>query len=223
MKTCSVENCNSKTYLKGVCCKHYQQLRLHGKVYRSEKDPNEIELFDNYALLSLYEKDEVIAKAIIDLDDVDRVTKYKWRFCNRYVQSDSVGRLHHFIMDSKNQYDHKDTNTLNNRKSNLRLSNQTQNSQNRNVPSNNTSGAKGVCWSKRHTYYIANIVLNKERIKLGRFSCLIEAANAYNQAAVKLFKEFALLNDIDKLKERIINGEIENKGDGRIIKQYKLN
>src|ERR1035437_424085 len=224
MKTCSIENCNSeKLYLKGMCCKHYQQMRLYGKVYRSAEDPNEVEFHSDHAHISLYDKQGVeIAKAKIDLEDVERVITYKWYFHERYAANTALGRLHHFIMNDKSQYDHINTNTLDNRKDNLRLSTQTQNCRNRNKPSNNTSGAKGVIWSKRHNYYITNIGVDYKTVLVGNYTCLIEAAEAYNKAAHEIFKEFALPNDHESLKERIANGEIENKGDGRTLKQYKL-
>jgi len=93
--------------------------------------------------------------------------------------------------------DHKDRNTLNNQKENLRFCTRTQNQANR-VDKKNSTGYKGVSIMKdRHKKYKAEIQVNNRRITIGYFYSAKEAGKAYNKAALKYFGEFALLNTIE--------------------------
>lgn len=92
------------------------------------------------------------------------------------------------------QIDHRDGNGLNNQIENLRLVNNQQNNCNKNKQINNSSGYKSVSWSKIANKWRAYIVLNKQQIHLGYFTEIIDAANAYNIAAIKYHGEFAKLN-----------------------------
>lgn len=202
---CEVEGCLNVTRTQGVkhCSKHLSQLQRYGKILeRTIYDPNKIEILETHALLHLYDKDcNVKAKALIDLDDVERVSKHKWRFGNGiYVDNPKVGFLHKFIANSSIEQDHINRNKLDNRKDNLRPCEHVQNCQNRDKPSNNTSGAKGVCFKTRTKKFDAYITLNGKNKHLGCFVDLISAAESYNEMAVKHFGEFALLNDIEALK-----------------------
>ena len=59
---------------------------------------------------------------------------------------------------------------------------------------NNTTGYKGVCFDKHTRQFMAQINYHKHRIYLGRFYEPIDAAKAYDQKAIELFKKFAYLN-----------------------------
>jgi hypothetical protein len=63
---------------------------------------------------------------------------------------------------------------------------------NRKLQSNNSSGFKGITWSKGA--YHARICVEGKRINLGRFCDAVDAATAYDNAAIKYFGEFARLN-----------------------------
>lgn len=76
MCECSVENCHNKVMAKGLCSKHYSQLRRYGKIfkYSSRDKTNHIEILEDHAEIFLIDKNnEICAKALIDLDDVDKV------------------------------------------------------------------------------------------------------------------------------------------------------
>ena len=92
--------------------------------------------------------------------------------------------------------DHKDTNRSNNKVDNLREATSTQNKGNAYKKRNNTSGFKGVSWSKPSNKWQAAITQNSRPVHLGVFSDKISAAKAYNEAALKYFGEFARLNEI---------------------------
>ncbi len=84
--------------------------------------------------------------------------------------------------------------TLDNRKSNLRLATSAQNGWNRGKPANNTSGFKGVSWFAQTRRWQAKIKLNGKSIGLGYFDSAESAARAYDESARKYYGEFAVTN-----------------------------
>jgi hypothetical protein len=60
-----------------------------------------------------------------------------------------------------------------------------------------TSRFRGVCWHKCVKKWTAKISINKKRVHLGVFETEIEAAKAYNKAALETWGEKAKLNQID--------------------------
>jgi len=162
--------------------------------------------------LKLSNSDLVI---LIDRDDFPEVSKFNWytikahqynvsgkRLCNHYVVAQINGvrvRLHRLIMRVDNpdiHIDHINGNGLDNRKSNLRKCTNQQNCINRPKQINNTSGFKGV-FLRKSGKYRAGIRFNQKLIHLGTFVDKIDAAKAYNDAAIKYFGEFAYLNDVE--------------------------
>lgn len=87
--------------------------------------------------------------------------------------------------------DHIDLDTLNNTRSNLRITDRVGNGRNRGILSNNKSGYKGVSYFKRDGIWTANIRVNKKLIFLGRFKNPEDAHKAYCDAALEYFGEFA--------------------------------
>lgn len=71
--------------------------------------------------------------AIIDEEDYDRVSKYNWHYSNGYAVNNFDLRMHRLIMNPPHNMvvDHKNHNKLDNRRSNLRICTQFENSQNR--------------------------------------------------------------------------------------------
>lgn len=81
----------------------------------------------------------------------------------------------------KDQIDHIDRNPSNDSIGNLREVNNENNSWNKGLNSNNTSGAKGVYLNSRGKY-IANIHIKGKTKYLGTFSTLEEAVSVRNRA-----------------------------------------
>lgn len=66
---------------------------------------------------------------------------------------------------------------------------------NRNKQKEPTSSVyKGVCWDKNRCKWMSSIKINGKNKYLGRFDSEVDAANAYNIAALELFGEFAQVN-----------------------------
>ena len=146
---------------------------------------------------------------LIDIEDVQILIDYTWHvFRNRgkiYMRGwDKTTRkkvlMHRVIMDAPKNFmvDHKNQNTLDNRKKNLRLCKNSQNICNRPKPKSNKSGYKGVSKCKLTNKWKANINKDNKRHYLGLFNTKEEAAEAYNTHALKLHGEFACLNNIVK-------------------------
>ena len=137
---------------------------------------------------------------IIDSEDFAKVKDFKFYNSGKgYVvaQKNSKNALiHRIIMNCppKMQIDHINGDRLDNRKSNLRICNNCQNNANKYTPRTNTSGYKGVWY--RGKSWSAQIQVKGQTIRLGTFKNIEGAAQAYNDAALKYFGEFALLNKI---------------------------
>lgn len=106
--------------------------------------------------------------------------------------------LHRYLLNAKDgQFvDHINGNGLDNRMCNLRLCSLSENQMNRKKQSNNTSGYKGVTWNKNKSKWAVRIQFNKKSKHIGYFNCVKEAAKAYNDAAIKYHKNFAVLNKL---------------------------
>jgi len=86
--------------------------------------------------------------------------------------------------------DHKDTNKVNNRFSNLRPATRQQNAFNAGTRSNNSTGFKGVSYDKHRGKYYACIQVNGKSKSLGRFDSAEQAGKKYQEAAQKAHGEF---------------------------------
>ena len=94
--------------------------------------------------------------------------------------------------------DHRDRNTLNNQRDNLRIATRMQNASNVGKRSHNTSGFKGVFWHKIAGRWAAQIRANKKQHFLGLFDTPDAAHAAYCEAAANLHGDFAFSDsDID--------------------------
>ena len=142
--------------------------------------------------------------ALVDDEDYDYLNQFKWNakegprsvYAKRKVKNRDV-TMHRFILgvtDPKVKVDHKDGDGLNNRRFNLRTANNHQNQHNRKPNKNSTSGFKGVTWRKDLEKWNAALEMSGKRLHLGYFDCPLEAACAYDMAAVKHFGEFAHCN-----------------------------
>ena len=145
---------------------------------------------------------------ILDQEDYCRLRHYKWVVYgggnNLYaVRLKFVGQnrtwqisMHREIMNAPKGVlvDHRNCDSLDNRRSNLRFATRTENIRNRRKMKNSRSQYIGVYFSKQKGKWETRIMYQRKRIYLGRYDCQIDAAHAYDKAAKKYFGEFARLN-----------------------------
>lgn len=194
---CKVEGCtNDKILAKGLCTKHYKQMYRHGKISKSIYDPNDIVYLDDHAEIILRTKyGEECGRVLIDLEDVDSVSQYKWCNSGGHVLCRTehiwLHRLVLGITDSTLIVDHINRNGFDNRKQNLRLCTPQQNCMNKSIQNNNTSGTPGVSWRKDRKKWRAFITINGKQIPLGNYIEKDDAIAARKAAEEKYFGEFA--------------------------------
>jgi AP2 domain/HNH endonuclease len=152
-------------------------------------------------IVEIYIKDFVV---LIDMEDLEKVRPYRWYITrDRYIRGENhltgheteMSRLILPCSDNK-VIDHKNRDTLNNTKENLRVADKIQNAYNSIKREGCNSKFKGVSFRKNRGKWRAYITADKTTIHLGTFNSEIEAAIAYNKSAIKLHGEFAKLNEI---------------------------
>jgi len=197
------KNMNSQNGVP-YCGRHYMQLRLNGKISRTYLDKNDIVTYRDYAEIILRNEDcEEIARALIDIEDVEKVQNIYWGLSYyNYVYS-KYGFLHNFVLgvDSTNHLievaDHKTRNRLDCRKNNLHIVTRQENSINKGIQSNNTSGYVGVSWNKKRNKYRVYIKIDRKQIHLGYYQNFEDAVDARVLGEIKYFgKIIERKNDI---------------------------
>ena len=188
---CSVEGCTKRCKGK-YCTKHYNQIARYGHIKtRTAFDKNEIVENEDYAEIILYDKNNnEKARAKIDKEDIDKIKNYKWNF-NRYVYTSINNKnisLHRIITNSVNEVDkynnpidHINGDTLDNRKSNLRICTSSENNYNKHIDVKGYASFK----SGNKIYYRAYIYKNNKCINLGNFSNEEDAIKARKEAEIK--------------------------------------
>lgn len=134
--------------------------------------------------------------ALVDDEDFVWLDKLKWYCGGRYAKRGNPSvYMHRLIMRAKKgiEVDHKNGNGLDNRKSNLRLCSQTENTRNSKISKRNSSGFKGVRLHKKNGKWRASIMANSKPISLGYFNTKEQAALAYAEASKKYHLEFSRL------------------------------
>lgn len=169
-------------------------------------DPSVIEKLGSACVTILLSKGRV---ALIDLEDEALVKTHSWyarmdRWGHWYAYGAVVedGRrkeiaMHRFIVGAEKGtvVDHRNLDGLDNRRCNLRICTNKQNVRNaRPYTGKKTSKFKGVSLMKSKRRFRAQIMCSGVKINLGNFADEKKAALAYDEAARKLFGEFARCN-----------------------------
>lgn len=164
---------------------------------------------NNIVKLELHRRNAESFWTTIDLEDLDRVLEYpytwyaKYQYLNKgyYVYASEYNPetkrsksifLHQFIMDANGKaVDHINGDTFDNRKINLRIAEDSDNSKNRKSKnSNNTSGYRNVSWNKKDKKWVVQMQIDKKHKTLGSFDDVHEAGKFAEEMRQKYYKEF---------------------------------
>ena len=191
---CKVPGCSNDSKWKGLCVKHYTQMRRHGRILdKTRFDKNDVVVHQDYAEIILVDSTGTeCGRTLVDLDDLDNVTKYKWCISQGYAFNTKLGLMHRVILDCPRDkvVDHINHNKLDNRKKNIRVCTVQQNLRNLTLRKDNTSGCTGVTWDKRVQKWFANIRVDKKIISLGYYTDLEEAIQKKKNAEIEYFGEY---------------------------------
>jgi hypothetical protein len=144
--------------------------------------------------------------AIVDAADFEWLSQWNWVanwnplaqcfYAMRTAPNHLFIAMHRQILGctKSEEADHRNHNTLDNRRKNIRKCSPSQNQANRRIQRNNTSGFCGVSWNKRNSKWRVRVVVNRKEIHVGTFNSAEEGGHAYDIAATKYFGPFAHLN-----------------------------
>jgi len=151
--------------------------------------------------------------ALVDDDDFEMLMQHQTVWCAIHkrdkkitgvlsrskISGDNV-YMHRVILGlnkfDNRQADHVNGDPLNNQAFNLRIVSQNQNMMNKRAHTNGSSKFKGVSWTKNICKWIAQIRKDNKLYNLGYYTNEVDAATAYNNAAIKLFGVYAKLNTV---------------------------
>ena len=137
--------------------------------------------------------------AWVDAADYERLNRYHWKMMNGYPSRTEKRRrvsMHREIIDvpADKVVDHADGNRCNACRSNLRACGHNENGFNRRKRRTGQSRFKGVTFCRRTGKWQARCRPRSGQQSLGYFADEVEAARAYDHAAVQRFGEFAHVN-----------------------------
>ena len=170
----------------------------------AKKEIRQIRVEGNFAYVPLTKGYE----AVIDAADVPLVIGFNW--CAHEIRKKGFLRkvyavrtvhhsgrnltmlMHRVVLNAESglEVDHRDSDGLNNRRSNLRPATPSENRKNQVIGSRNTSGFKGVSWHRRAQKWLVQIHSEGKRTYLGLFADIEAAAAAYASASEKVHGEF---------------------------------
>lgn len=193
-----------------LCSKHMHQLHKYGKfldnIQRTNQDLNDYKISSDGKLVvfNVYNQKNVkIAEFIIDFEYIELVKYHKWRISHNHIvtglpykgtQKDLAWIITGITkeqIDAGYVVDHIDGNPYNNRKNNLRICKQSDNTLNRSFMSNNTSGFTGVSYRKHRNIFDPEIRAGYKRCHLGCCRSFKEAVYKRYYAELLLFGKYA--------------------------------
>lgn len=147
--------------------------------------------------------------ALVDAEDYERLSRHAWKADWSYTNK-TFYAVRREIVDGKRIRipmaaevlgirlpligDHITHVTLDNRKINLRVATDAQNRRNKRKYTTNTSGYKGVSFSKKVGKWVANIMIEGKYKHIGYSNDKALAARMYDRKAYEVYGEFAFLN-----------------------------
>jgi hypothetical protein len=151
---------------------------------------------DGIAIIEIFNRKKVkVAETLVDDGNYYDLMGYNWYLNNgNYICNTELGLIHRYILNykGKDMVDHRNRNSLDNRKKNLRIVTAKQNAMNKSSAKNSTSKHIGVCYFKGE--WISRIKVNDIDITIGYFDSEEEAVHARDIATKEHFGEFGNLN-----------------------------
>lgn len=147
----------------------------------------------------------------VDNDDYEKLNQYKWcavkkgekyyvqrRWWKASTRQTGTIYMHRQILNAPKSsiVDHINGDSLDNRKSNLRITNKSENAVNVKAQRRGKKKSRYRGVEPRGNCFRARITKNGERFELGHFKSEEEAAKAYNKKAKELFGDICFLNKI---------------------------
>lgn len=158
-----------------------------------------------------------------DIEDYDKIKQYCWSIneygyvkTSVYIDNNTSRtiRMHRLIMDVLDNddvvVDHIGHNCRDNRKSQLRICTQDDNTYNTITRSTNTSGFKGVSWDIEKQKWLVQIWANNKKIHIGRYNNINDAIKARKDAEEKYHKEYSYDNSMIYASSYIIKETAES-------------
>lgn len=133
-----------------------------------------------------------------DIEDYDLIKDYYWnKDQDGYIKTTKNKKylwMHRLVTNCPDdkEVDHIYHVNHDNRKSELRIVTVSQNGMNRKINKNNTSGVKGVYWSKQRKEWYAQIRKDNIRIHLGYYKNKEDAIWVRKEAEIEYFGEYNL-------------------------------
>ena len=226
-----------KIRLKGytLCNKHQQQIFKYGHQLdnnpRTVNDLNDYNIHGNIVYFNIYNRNCMwVGNFIVDLADIELVKYHKWRYGHNHIITGSgtnIRELSHIILgipreqDSTTIVDHINGITGDNRRCNLRICTLAQNALNKYHMSNNTTGQGliGIAYDSTRNRYTPEIKFGYQRLHLGRYRTIEEAAYVRLIAEKYLFKEYANQEQIARKEAMSANIPEERK---RELENYTI-
>jgi len=186
-------DCGNKKVIRGYSltsgdtqsCGCLQKERLS----KSKKKYNTYDLSGDYGIGYTSKGEEFY----FDLKEYDKIKDYCWsKNKDGYLVTNiknNIIRLHNFIFDK--WADHISGNIIDNRKNNLRIVDDYQNTQNAKLRKDNTSGVKGIDWVEKTQQWKGRIQYKNNRIYLGCYDNIEDAIFIREIAELKLHGEYS--------------------------------
>lgn len=218
-----------------LCNKHWMQYRSYGYLKdnnpRSIDDLNEINIVDNEAWIDLYNRrNEKTFTVIIDAEDVEKVKGRKWRATIKrgkpyVITGHGAGNLIYlarFLLNysGEHEVDHIDGDTLNNKKSNLRIVTHQDNARNLKAKQRNKFGIRGVAYDKKCGKYTVDFSDKKIRYYMKPWNTLAEAVACRYYLELNVNPVFRFSGNDEKIASMISTLSEEQRYE---IEQYVLN
>lgn len=156
---------------------------------------NKYEIRGDITVIFLLRRDKTVIETVIDTDDLPEVDAFDgtWyaSYDNRreyfYVTMDRKRISHHLARELLNVpsgfvVDHINQNTLDNRRSNLRIATIAENAQNQRLNRNSTSGIRGVYYRRDRDKWQASIQLKGKKKFIGIYGTPEDAERAVIKA-----------------------------------------